>query len=298
VLSPLLLQQLKKAKKKYEACDHTSSKEKIQQTQTEASTAKSHAIHATVVEYGASIAKKRCAVSLFEDIKVWNTHRKIHLLQTSIQVAKSHLDASRKAADALISLINSSVFPHAKGEVITSSNLAPVVVTPFINAQEIPREDLITFDTSTEVPYPQNHFIMKSSEKSSSVHDRGNNSSSYLIEGFSECVAGALKMASPTKMEESVHLDAEGSSENSVCFAASNVSHLDENYFSFHQGVVTRDIDEVSSTPSFDDSFRSEGLPNKDVMSSSMQSLIDDLMAWGGDDEETNEKGTIKQSVH
>lgn len=287
-----------KAKKKYEACNHTSSKEKIQQTQREASIAKSHAIHATVVEYGAKIAKKRSAVSLVQDLKVWNTHRKSHLLKTSIQAAKSQLDVSRKAADALTSLINSSVFSHDECEINASSNLA-------IIAQEYSaRKNLSSFDTN-KFAFQHNPFITKSPETPSSVKNRTIKSSSYLIEGLSQCVVGALTPISLSNMEESINVSpsaenqlshSQGSSQND-CFTAFNASYLDEDYFLSHQGVSDADNDKVGFTPSNQERFLSEDTPNKDVMSTSMQSLIDGLIAWGGDDEKANLNGTIRQSV-
>ena len=227
-----------------------------------------------MVEYGAKIAKKRSAVSFVQDLKVWNTHRKSHLLETSIQVAKSQLDASRKAADALTSLINSSVFSHSKDEINISSNLDSL-------------------------------FIEKKSETPSIVQDRNINSSPYLIEGLSQCVVGALKPKSLSNTKESVDIFSSEENQHShlklrsrdECFTAFNASHLDEDHFPSHQGALDAADDIVGFTPSNQECFFSEDTSDKDVMSTSMQSLIDGLMAWGEDEAKANLNWAIRQSI-
>ena len=116
-----------RAKKAYESCDHSSSMEKVQSAQLEASNAQSHAIHATVVEYEANLAKKRSAVSFAQDVQSWNIHRKKELLRTCVQAAKSQQEACRKAADALEGirdgLIDSSGYSFAEAEVTPWSEM-------------------------------------------------------------------------------------------------------------------------------------------------------------------------------
>ena len=116
-----------RAKKAYESCDHSSSMEKVQSAQLEASNAQSHAIHATVVEYEANLAKKRSAVSFAQDVQSWNIHRKKELLRTCLQAAKSQQQACRKAADALEGvrdgLIDSSGYSFAEAEVTPWSEM-------------------------------------------------------------------------------------------------------------------------------------------------------------------------------
>lgn len=329
-----------KAKKAYESCDHSSSKEKVQHTQTEASTAQSHAIHATVVEYEANIAKKRSAVSLAQDVKSWNIHRKRELLRTCVQVAKSQQEACRKAADAWESLreglINSSGCSYAKDEILVNmwTNpmntspvcTAPTTVTSYDSTQEILASEIsATLDVSDERAFVHKHLRTKSLENSSSLFDWENgqqdfsecdaedpDSASSFVEGFSECVAeapnsvssvveGFTDICSSNESQQS-HSEMEESSGNVYCLAPPNISHLDEDYFSFHRGITAEansdsDDNEDGLTPSIHDSFHSEGLPNGDAMSTSMQSLIDGLMAWGGEDEQTNIEGTIKHNA-
>merc|ERR1712194_321885 len=146
--------------------------------------------------------------------------------------------------------------------------------------------------------------------------DWDSSASSYLAEEFSDCVAGALTAltpASPSNIQESIDMcspadsqcsapDTPGSSGQMYCLAPANVAHLDEDYFSFHQGVVAGgyldgDVSEGGFASSTCESVHSEDPHHRDAMSTSMQSLIDGLMAWGGEDEGAHGKGTLKHSA-
>lgn len=58
------------------------------------------AIHAAVVEHEAQSAKKRSVISLANDIKCWNCHRKSKLLQACINVVRSQELASQQSLAA------------------------------------------------------------------------------------------------------------------------------------------------------------------------------------------------------
>lgn len=68
--------------------------------QTRASMAQSHAIHAAVVEHEAKTVKRRATLALAHDVKCWNVHRKQEVLQTCITYARSQHEATRRAVDA------------------------------------------------------------------------------------------------------------------------------------------------------------------------------------------------------
>ncbi|KAL7536321.1 hypothetical protein ACHAXR_007082 [Thalassiosira sp. AJA248-18] len=294
-----------KAKKAYESCDHSSSKENIQHTQSEASNAQSHAIHATVVEYEANIAKKRSAVSLAQDVKSWNLHRKRDLLQTCIQVAKSQRDASRKAADAWESLrdglIDSSVCSFANDGI----NMWPVFVAPTIthaNTQEIVSQELPSkLDVSDGGEFIHDHLSPNNLESSSSLHDWEGNGQ----QDFAECAVEASNSASSIadgiidtcswKESQQSNSEVEVSSDNVYCLSPPSISQLDEDYFSFHQGIAAEansdsDENEDDHTSTLHESFHSGHDANGESMSMSMQSLIDGLMAWGEEGEQKNEE--------
>jgi len=328
-----------KAKKAYESCNNSSSKEKIQHTQAEASTAQSHAIYATVVEYEANIAKKRSAVSLAQDVKSWNIHRKRELLQTCVQVAKSQREACRKAADAWESLreglINSAGSSYATDEVdmwtlpsrTSQVCTAPTTVTSYANTQEIIASEISTaWDVSSDKMMARNQFT-KNLESSSSLRDWENSqqdfsecvaesriSDSSFVEGFSECIVEAPNSVSSvveefadeysSKESQQSNSEMERSSDNVYCIAPPDMSQLVEDYFSLHQDIIVESNSDSGDdgnprSPSICDSVHSgnesEGPLNGDAMSMSMQSLIDGLMAWGEEDEQKNNEGTIKQ---
>lgn len=287
-----------KAKKAYESCDQSSSKEKIQQTQSEASAAQSHAIHATVVEYEANIAKKRSAVSLAQDVKLWNVHRKRELLRTCIQVAKTQHEAYKKAADAWESLrdglIDPSSCPFAKddADMLTNPmNISQVYTAPitasYANTQEILAPENLDTSRLLESWGRQDfssEFDVKDSTPVSSVADARVTDASSLKES---------QLSSSEKMKESA--------DNIYFIAPPNMSHLDEDYFSFHQHITAEessDNDENKDnalTSSAHESFHSglddhyEERPNCETMSMSMQSLIDGIMAWGEEGDQKNE---------
>eukprot|EP00571_Detonula_confervacea_P004298 CAMPEP_0172318890 /NCGR_PEP_ID=MMETSP1058-20130122/36119_1 /TAXON_ID=83371 /ORGANISM="Detonula confervacea, Strain CCMP 353" /LENGTH=1268 /DNA_ID=CAMNT_0013033813 /DNA_START=87 /DNA_END=3893 /DNA_ORIENTATION=- len=316
-----------KAKKVYESCDDVTSKEKIQHTQTEASNAQSHAIHATVVEYEANIAKKRSAVSLAQDVKSWNIHRRRELLRTCVQFAKSQQEACREAADTWESLreglINSSGCSFANDEVnlwtdLSQVRLAPSTVSSCANTQDTMASGMpINLNGSVDGVFAQDNFTDKNLENSSSLHEWENEQ-----QDFSEVVAETSNSMSSASegftnvcsLKESQQSEMEGSSDHVYRLAPPNISHLDEDYFSLHQDIVEgadsdSDENEHHSTSSIRESFHSghdtesEDIPNSDAMSASMQSLIDGLMAWGeeGNDEkayQTDIIGTTNDIQH
>lgn len=293
-----------KAKKTYESCDRASSKEKIQQSQTEAYNTQSHAIHATVVEYEANIAKQRSAVSLAQDVKSWNIHRKGKLAQTFIEVAKSQQEACRKSADAWESLrdglIDSSGCSFANDE--------------FLRAKPISMPQLNTAPATLSSPINTPNFDLDVSIDDDFIRDDFDGGWENEQRDFSEAVAEATKSTSSVSEEftdvdvlkESQQSEMVGSSEHAQRRAPPNISNLDEDYFLFHQDIVEgancdSDKNEQHHPSSIHEYFHSghgaasEDLPNRDAMTTSMQSLIDGLMAWGeeGNDEKEYQTDNI-----
>ncbi|CAJ1961037.1 unnamed protein product [Cylindrotheca closterium] len=86
--------------------------------QTRASIAQSHAIQATVVEHEAKTAKRRATLALAHDVKCWNAHRKREVLKTCLAYAKSQHEATRRSVDAWScfrdGFVGPSVFPSTQ----------------------------------------------------------------------------------------------------------------------------------------------------------------------------------------
>ena len=282
-----------KAKKAYESCDHTSSKEKVQHTQSEASKAQSHAIHATVVDHTANIAKKRSAVSLAQDVKSWNLHRKNEMLRTCIQFAKSQQEASRKAADAWESLkeglIDSTVCSFATDEVGLWANPKLISSPPADDSFTTSSRDIISNSISSGNKLEGSSDWEQTGQQDFSEcvdAEAASNSMSSAIEGFTNL--SSSKQSQQSELEGS-------SSDNVYCLAPPSVN---EDYFSFHQSIASEeensdtDKDDNSEeddrhTASIHESYQSgndddsQELTKGDPMSTSMQSLIDGLMSWG-----------------
>jgi hypothetical protein len=305
-----------RAKKAYESCDHSSSMEKVQNAQLEASTAQSHAIHATVVEYEANLAKKRSAVSFSQDVRSWNVHRKKELLRTCVQIAKSQHEACRKAADAWESvrdgLIDSSGYSFAEAQVKPWADLmivSPVSSTPVPDHSHANNQGALASilqtksDASDAEEFARNSSGANYFASSSSLNDWGTGQGT-----FSESVTEASNsMTSVTdgftdvcSLKESQKSEMEVSSDDVYRLVPPKMSLIDEGYFSFHQQSILfgeenpeSDEPEPDHTSSVHESFHSgcdstPDVPTRDTMSTSMQSLIDGLMAWGGDDEQGN----------
>ena len=284
-----------KSKANYESCDSTLPIERVRRAQLEASTTQSHAIHATVVEYEANVAKKRSAISFAHDVKLWNQHRKHELLRACIQAAKSQRDACRKAADAWESirdgLVDFSTSTVAIDEVNPLPNLmdnSPVRLTHTKKQESSCVSDVEEtknrcFDTDRVVQSPNE----VGSEKQSP--------SEYFTDAFEE----GLSYFNSLKGSE--HSDTEG---DVYCLSPAQFSHLNENYFSFQQEIIAKsdtdsddtETDAEQNHASFEN-FTSHNdsaslLSPRDPMSTSMESLIDGLLtAWGDEDgNEVNEE--------
>ena len=102
------------------ACDGTTfgSIDEARAAQTRSSIAQSHAIHAAVVEHEASAAKRSAAMALAHDVKCWNIHRKRELWKSCLAFARSQHVATRRSVDAWSCLrdgyLGSTVVPYAE----------------------------------------------------------------------------------------------------------------------------------------------------------------------------------------
>ena len=269
-----------KAKKTYESCDQSSSREKIQYTQSDASKAQGHAIHATVVEYEANIAKKRSAVSLAQDVKSWNVHRKKDILRTCFEFARSQQEASRKAADAWESL--------REGLIESSTTFVPDV-SLWTNPE--PATSKVDVGDTLE----NNNIANSGCSSDWETGVEASNSMSSNVQGFaSDDFSSSLKQSQQSEPEEV-------SADNVYCLKPPSI---EEDYFSFHQSIASGDDeedddDDSTSSKSSDneDDDESKELKKGDPMSTSMQSLIDGLMSWGEQENNSDDQQKTISSV-
>ncbi len=274
------------------ACDTGKFKsiDEARAAQTRASIAQSHAIHAAVVEHEAKTVKRRATLALAHDVKCWNAHRKREILQTALSYAKSQHEATRRAVDAWSCLrdgyVGSTIIPSAQTRRIpkpmvdlVGSDDAKATIYANIDEDEV-IQSIVAVD----------HELLK--QRSDSLY-------STTDEGFNMNGPDTilpLVVASPIPEEEDDEDDDFGQSQAGVLFPFGlDSSHLSANPAAQHVPVESNLFSSlgckspVQSKPVFDSHMfghsspksYSEGEENE-VLTSSMQSLVNGLMNWGG----------------
>eukprot|EP00956_Cyclotella_meneghiniana_P006584 scaffold8710_cov53-Cyclotella_meneghiniana.AAC.3 len=263
-----------KTRKVYESLDSASSRDEINTAQSEASAAQSHAIHATVVEYEANIAKKRAAVSLAQDVKSWNAYRKQELRKSCLEYARSQREACQQAIDAWECLL--------EGVIDSSANLfAPGEL------EVIPQHRTETAGT-----------MDMTTEQSNISHSTG----SYKVGGA--LIQQEDAMIDVADLTVSA-FESDDSADNVYLLKPPNISNLDDDHFALQKDIVSavdsinQCEDEAMDTCAFkadhvrtrsdldrkNEEFCKSDFSSGENMSTSMQSLIDGLISWGGEEE-------------
>ena len=236
--------------------------EEARAAQTRASIAQGHAMRAAVVEHEAKTVKRRATLGLAHDVKCWNVHRKREMLHSCIAYARSQHEATRRAVDAWSSLrdgfIGSTVIPSERR---TTSLPCPPPASTRID-RNLSDQDEVTATIYDEfaaaggsqpsivavdhdlLTFPPDDEETNEQQEEVAEQEEPRKSSFVLPETDS-----ILPFATADPIPEE---DEEGS------------SHMDEKQSSsFHDAAA-----DISA--------------NEDVLSASMQSLVDGLMNWGG----------------
>lgn len=264
------------------ACENGkfSSVDEARAAQTRASIAQSHAIHAAVVEYEANTAKRRAALALAHDVKCWNAHRKREVLQTCLAYAKSQHEATRRAVDAWSCLsdgyVGSAVFPTSQSRRLAPKP-RPVVV------EEEPQATIYgSLEDSGEgqVIIAVEHDLFKQ-------HAGSPRSSGSGASAAPETIL-PLVVASPIPEEgeeEDPNREVEdfGASSNSHSLLAGNTSQKSVSTSAHSSLSPSATLQSHSFSAS---SFHSKSKEEAELLTASMQSLVDGLMTWGGQIEE------------
>lgn len=271
--------------------------------QTRASIAQSHAMHAAVVEHEAKTVKRRATLALAHDVKCWNAHRKRETLQTVLSYAKSQHEATRRAVDAWSCLrdgfVGSTVIPSTQGRRAVSKPLRDafnddVTTTIFGNGSETGGQQMIV---------AVEHNLLKQSNHSSTL-----TTADVITSSEPETIL-PLVVASPIPEEEE---DVESSREQ-LDFGISSSSlsavvPVDPLGLAANDNSPSSTGSNVQSKSRTDEEksvgFTGNSMPSKsaidaeklstaesgeaEALTSSMQSLVNGLMNWGGqyDDEE------------
>jgi hypothetical protein len=248
--------------------------------QTRASIAQSHAIHAAVVEYEANTAKRRAALALAHDVKCWNAHRKREVLQTCLAYAKSQHEATRRAVDAWSCLsdgyVGSAVFPTAQSRRVAPKS-RPVVV------EDEPQATIYgNLEDSGEgqVIIAVEHELLKQDTDS-----RRSSTSSASAEPEKILPFVVASPIPEEGEEEYANRDLEdfGASSNSRSLLAGNASQRSVSTSAHSSLSPSATLQSHSFSAS---SFHSKSKEEAEVLTASMQSLVDGLMSWGGQIEE------------
>mmetsp|Transcript_17262 Transcript_17262/g.26502 ORF Transcript_17262/g.26502 Transcript_17262/m.26502 type:complete len:1249 (+) Transcript_17262:114-3860(+) len=293
-----------KAKGAYESCDSSSSKEEVQSSLKTAFATQSHAIHATVVEYEANLSLKRASVSLAHDVKCWNVHRRKELLQSCIQFAKSQKEACKKASDAWLSLRDGLIDSEYKP--LTTVGFDALVNLDTSASQNEPISVITdqydwnlaeSGDSGEALEYPTARNVDNSFESAPSSHSglfvsKGSLSSTGEEEIVQE---GDTYDVTPSDLnvdydyfayrQGTIHEDSSeacGDSVKSENEDSEQSSHACESETNESQ-IICDEVQESNDNCSEGARSSSEGARSMSS-STSMQSLIDGLMAWGEDD--------------
>lgn len=259
--------------------------------QTRASIAQSHAIHATVVEHEAKTAKRRATLALAHDVKCWNKHRKREILETCLSYAKSQHEATRRAVDAWSCLadgyVGSAAFPTTQ-----SRRVAPAPRPEILNDE--PQATI--YGDSDDLGAGQVIVAVEHELLRLSVSPEDSSSSGEVVASAEPETILPLVVASP--------IPEEGEEEDVVRgrddFASSLYSQSTVNGSNSHSTITgiasQKSMSSTSANLSPSATFQSQSSgassslhsksKDEEILTASMQSLVDGLMNWGGQIEE------------
>lgn len=228
--------------------------------QTRASIAQSHAIHAAVVEHEAKTVKRRATLALANDVKCWNVHRKREMLVACLANARSQHEATRRAVDAWSCLrdgfIGTTLIPPTQER----RHVAPPQSAEASNRRAVLTEsDEVTATIYEELALggsPDGEpSIIAVEHQALTVND---------VVGLS----AASSESEPMKSFDSLDADL------ILPFAtAAPIPEEDEDFDSPFA---------MAGSNSLRDSKPEAVGSSEEVLSASMQSLVDGLMNWGG----------------
>jgi len=249
--------------------------------QTRASIAQSHAIQATVVEHEAKTAKRRATLALAHDVKCWNMHRKQEVLKTCLTYAKSQHEATRRAVDAWScfrdGFVGPSVFPSTQTKRSVQKPKPSFV-------EEEPKATIYGQELDEgQVIVAVEHELLQNV-----MGDQESSPTRYVSEPDTLL---PLVVASPIPEEgEGDNDEDDGTNRDPFDFGASATSLP---VASGDGSQISVSTSPASTSPSATQSYsqsasspHSKSREEAEVLTASMQSLVDGLMNWGGQIEE------------
>jgi hypothetical protein len=263
--------------------------------QTRASISQSHAIHAAVVEHEAKTAKRRATLALAHDVKCWNIHRKREILQVVLSYAKSQHEATRRAVDAWTCLrdgyVGSNIILSTHTRRVSRQRQMQNTTTDLLS--EEPEAHATIYNHSPNGCMSEARTIVAVDHELLKLPD-----SPYSGPSETDCT-GEVIAASPIAGVDTMLplVVADPISEDNENFLNSRILDsigigsrtLISQPFEFgacgsaHASLSASRYAsaEIAHGPS---DSKSQDLTDDEAMTSSMQSLVNGLMTWGGED--------------
>ena len=245
--------------------------------QTRASIAQSHAIHAAVVEHEAKTVKRRATLALAHDVKCWNIHRKREVLQVCLSYAKSQHEATRRAVDAWSCLrdgfVGSNIIPSTQ-----TRRPAPYARKPKIdlmNEEPDPEARIFHGDDEPATIVAVEHELLKQFPTDSPASADSSTGDIISVPAEPETIL-PMVMASPIPEED----EDITSSRNQDAFGFGSTSKSQASH------VMAHSVPESPVRATKVSLSSMENKEDEEALTSSMQSLVDGLMNWGGIDVE------------
>ena len=272
------------------ACDTSKfrSIEEARGAQTRASIAQSHAIHAAVVEHEAKTVKRRATLALAHDVKCWNAHRKREIIRTALAYAKSQHEATRRAVDAWSCLrdgyVGSTIVPstHARRAPPSRPTMGfldhdDVKASIFANGDDI--------DNDSPSIVPVEHELLKQESTLTTTGTVDDDGPETILPFVVACtIPEEDSDAGSSRMLNAFGLDSSQLSRSSIPTAQPvDVEAMPENQTSPNQASGGNSSSAKSVNQFAGGSIASFGDPSEnEALTSSMQSLVNGLMNWGG----------------
>jgi hypothetical protein len=242
--------------------------------QTRASIAQSHAIHAAVVEHEAKTVKRRATLALAHDVKCWNAHRKREILQICLAHAKSQHEATRRAVDAWSCL---------RDGFVGSTIIPPSQTRRTFHTCRKPNIDLLSEEMEATIYGDADDNVSGQRKIVAVEHDL------LKIPGSTHMAPTHLYMVSISAPVESeayfplVEASPVPDEDNDIGDRVAQEAFAISSHFRSSGSVHAHS---VTSSPEQQKSRVVAENDENEIMTSSMQSLVDGLMNWGGVDVE------------
>jgi hypothetical protein len=217
-------------------------------------------LHAAVVEHETGVAKHKAAVSLANDVKHWNSHRKRSLLDACMNMTRAQLDATKEELKAWCQLRDGIL--SSPNDLFVQEKIVLQDHKTDTSRDLDDRASRDEFEMGTKSP-------LKIQEENIRMDDYFGTSQSKDVESVCDSDSSASK--------ENQECDFDNGCQNDNATSNFNV-HNTFDVKGQNDGEENMDLDQSR-------------IRDSDEMSESMQSLVEGLLSWGGNweaDEEFN----------